>query len=60
MASALPQEPAWRVAVKGNAYSHGAVPVARAALAAGARALSVDSIGEAVELLGAGITGPCR
>ncbi len=41
--------------VKANGYGHGAVPVARAALAAGASALGVALVQEAVELRDAGV-----
>jgi alanine racemase len=44
--------------VKGNAYGHGAVPVAQAALAAGANRLAVHRAGEGVELRKAGIEAP--
>jgi len=44
--------------VKGNAYGHGAVPVARAALEAGAWGLGVVSVDEGEELRRAGITAP--
>ncbi|MFF0815519.1 alanine racemase [Rhodococcus sp. NPDC003318] len=44
--------------VKADAYNHGAVPVARAALAAGAAELGVTTIDEALELRAAGITAP--
>ncbi len=44
--------------VKANAYGHGAVPVATAALAAGADGLAVGRLDEAVELRDAGITAP--
>ncbi len=44
--------------VKANAYGHGAVPVALAALAAGADGLAVGRLDEAVELRSAGITAP--
>lgn len=44
--------------VKANAYGHGAVPVAEAALDAGAAALVVASAPEGVELREAGITAP--
>jgi alanine racemase len=44
--------------VKANAYGHGAVPVARAALEAGASWLAVARAGEALELRGAGIAAP--
>ncbi|MFZ2965087.1 MAG: alanine racemase, partial [Rhodoglobus sp.] len=46
------------VVVKANAYGHGAVPVARAALEAGADWLGVVDIDEALELRAAGITAP--
>jgi alanine racemase len=44
--------------VKADAYNHGAVPVARAALAAGARELGVTTLDEALELRAAGIESP--
>lgn len=44
--------------VKANAYGHGAVPVARAALAAGADALAVICVDEGRELRAAGIHAP--
>jgi alanine racemase len=44
--------------VKANAYGHGAVAVARAALAAGANRLGVISIDEGEQLRRAGITAP--
>lgn len=44
--------------VKADAYNHGAVPVARAALAAGARELGVTTLDEALELRSAGIEAP--
>lgn len=44
--------------VKANAYGHGAVPVARAALAGGADWLGVADIEEALELRHAGIPAP--
>jgi alanine racemase len=44
--------------VKANAYGHGAVPVARAALEAGAGWLAVARAGEALELRAAGIAAP--
>ncbi len=46
------------VVVKADGYNHGAVEVARAALAAGARELGVTTIDEALELRDAGITAP--
>jgi alanine racemase len=44
--------------VKANAYGHGAVPVARAALAGGADRLGVADVAEALQLRDAGITAP--
>ena len=44
--------------VKANASGHGAVPVARAALAGGASTLAVATAGEAAELRAAGLTAP--
>lgn len=44
--------------VKANAYGHGAVPVARTALEAGAARLAVHRVGEGVELRRAGIDAP--
>ncbi|GAA2569401.1 alanine racemase [Pseudonocardia hydrocarbonoxydans] len=44
--------------VKADGYGHGAVPVARAALSAGASWLGVCTIEEALELRAAGITAP--
>lgn len=46
------------VAVKADAYGHGAVPCARAALEAGADYLSVATYEEGVELRNAGIASP--
>ena len=46
------------VVVKANAYGHGAVPVARAALAGGADCLGVADLEEAVALRDAGIDAP--
>ena len=43
--------------VKADGYGHGAVPVARAALAGGARWLAVATAGEAAELRAAGVEG---
>lgn len=45
-------------AVKANGYGHGAVPVARAALQAGASWLGVATVAEAEELREAAITAP--
>src|SRR5574341_2337223 len=44
--------------IKPDAYGHGAVPVARAAVAAGARWLGVALVEEALELREAGISAP--
>jgi len=46
------------VAVKANAYGHGAVPVARAALEGGATRLAVHRTAEGVQLRQAGISAP--
>ncbi|MEO6122970.1 MAG: alanine racemase [Ilumatobacteraceae bacterium] len=47
----------WAV-VKADAYGHGALPVAKAALAAGARGLCVALVQEGVELRDGGIAAP--
>jgi len=44
--------------VKANAYGHGAIPVARQILAAGADRLAVATLSEALELRTAGIDAP--
>src|SRR5690242_13143826 len=44
--------------VKADASGHGAVPVARVALAAGATMLAVATAGEAQELRAAGLNAP--
>jgi alanine racemase len=44
--------------VKADGYGHGMVPVARAALQAGASALGVCTLDEALQLRAAGITAP--
>ncbi|MCW2642481.1 MAG: alr [Dactylosporangium sp.] len=44
--------------VKGDGYGHGMLPVARAALGAGATWLGACTLGEALELRAAGITAP--
>ncbi|MGV0741352.1 alanine racemase [Mycolicibacterium sp. XJ870] len=44
--------------VKADGYGHGAVPVARAALAAGAAEMGVATIAEALALRAGGITAP--
>src|SRR5690349_5166552 len=44
--------------VKADGYGHGAAPVARAALAAGAAELGVATVDEALKLRADGITAP--
>jgi alanine racemase len=44
--------------IKANAYGHGAMPVARAALEAGATWFGVSSLDEALELRQGGLTSP--
>ncbi len=44
--------------VKANAYGHGAFPVARAALSAGASRLGVYTVSEGLALRAAGVTAP--
>ncbi|HEY5431239.1 MAG TPA: alanine racemase [Solirubrobacteraceae bacterium] len=44
--------------VKADASGHGAVPVARAALAGGATSLAVATVGEAAQLRAGGLTAP--
>ena len=56
--AALPDAVTVEVVVKADAYGHGAVPVAHAALAAGARGLCVATLDEALELRRAGIGAP--
>lgn len=46
------------VIVKANAYGHGAVPVARAAVEAGAEWLGTADLAEALELRAAGVSAP--
>ena len=46
------------VSVKANAYGHGAVPISRCALEAGAEYLSVAAVSEGAELRAAGIIAP--
>jgi alanine racemase len=53
--SLLPGKTAFMAVVKADAYGHGLVPVAEAALAAGASWLGVMTPGEAAELLAAGV-----
>lgn len=54
----LPADAGLVAVVKANAYGHGAVPVAREALAAGAVSLAVATVGEGRELRAGGITAP--
>ncbi len=56
--AALPAGTLVEAVVKANAYGHGAVPVAHAALGAGARGLCVATLDEALALRGAGIPAP--
>lgn len=56
--AALAPKTAMGTVVKANAYGHGAVPVARAAQAAGTDWVAVATAGEAAELRAAGIEGP--
>jgi alanine racemase len=46
--------------VKADAYGHGAVPIARALVAAGAEGLSVATMDEALELRASGLDVPIR
>ncbi|MEW9670303.1 alanine racemase [Ammoniphilus sp. 3BR4] len=54
----LPQQTQIMAVVKADGYGHGAVPVAREALAAGASYLGVALLDEGIELREAGITAP--
>jgi alanine racemase len=54
----LPDGAALCAVVKANGYGHGAVPVARAALQAGASWLGVATVAEVEELREAAITAP--
>ncbi len=53
-----PTGTAFMAVVKADGYGHGAVPVARAALAAGATHIGVATVDEGVALRDAGITAP--
>ncbi len=53
----IPKSTAVMAVVKADAYGHGAIAVARAALAAGATWLGVATAGEALELRDAGVDG---
>jgi len=54
----LKKETKFCAVVKADAYGHGAIIIAKAALAAGADTLAVSILGEAIELREAGITVP--
>lgn len=54
----LPPQTALMAVVKADGYGHGAVPAAKAAIAAGAEALAVSTYEEAVSLRNAGIASP--
>ncbi|MDR0540490.1 MAG: alanine racemase [Spirochaetaceae bacterium] len=56
--AAAGKQPALCVPVKADAYGHGAVPVARAALEAGASYLAVATVDEGAQLRESGITAP--
>ena len=58
MRAAFPEGTKYLAVVKTNAYGHGAVPVAHAALEAGAAYLAVACLPEAEELRSAGIDAP--
>ncbi len=58
IAGALPAGVTLEAVVKANAYGHGAPPVARTVLAAGARGLCVATLDEGLALRRAGLTGP--
>ncbi len=58
LVSLLPSGTALCAVVKANGYGHGAVPVARAALQAGASSLGVAAVAEAEELREAAIAAP--
>ena len=54
----LPNDISLIAVVKADAYGHGAIPIAREALASGAGSLAVASFDEALELRMAGIDAP--
>ena len=54
----LPEGVRLEAVVKGDAYGHGAVPVAQALIGAGVRSLSVATFDEGIELRQAGIDAP--
>ncbi|MCA1724719.1 MAG: alanine racemase, partial [Thermomicrobia bacterium] len=58
MRSVLPPGCAFGAVVKADGYGHGAIPVARAAIAGGASWLLVATVPEGLELRRAGLTDP--
>jgi len=58
VSSLAPESAELMAVVKADAYGHGAVPVARAALESGAGRLGVALVEEGIELRREGITGP--
>jgi alanine racemase len=54
----LPREVKWLAVVKDEAYGHGALDVARMALAEGAWGLGLSTLEEAMQLRDAGVTAP--
>ena len=56
----LPSKGSLDVVLKANGYGLGAIELAKASLAAGARAILVATVDEALELRNAGITAPVR
>jgi alanine racemase len=58
LAGSLPSGIRFEAVVKGDAYGHGAVPVARALVGAGVQSLSVATFDEGLELRQAGISVP--
>ena len=56
----LPSDGHLDVVLKSNAYGLGAVQIARAAIEAGARAVLVATVDEAIQLRNAGISAPVR
>jgi len=58
LSALTPSTTRFMAVVKADGYGHGAVPVARAALAAGATHLGVATVAEGVELRESGITAP--
>ncbi|KTR82114.1 alanine racemase, partial [Leucobacter chromiiresistens] len=56
--SALAPQSELMAVVKADGYGHGAVPVAHAAVAAGAGSLGVATIPEAIALRDGGVTAP--